>query len=98
MDVKKCDRCGAVYEHTPLERVNGMRFVKYYRQNGTDMVSNLEGFDLCPKCVEALQMFMYNILLGEPDRQKIENAYNALLQDVPDVDVATGYLGEVLDS
>lgn len=98
MFVKKCERCGKVYNNNPSSKSNGIRFIDHYlSNNGQEFVSNQKYFDLCPDCMHKLEQFLDDVLLGEPARQKVEHAYNALLQDVPDVDAATGYLGEVLE-
>lgn len=97
MDVRKCDRCGAIYEHNPSMRSNGVRRIKRYFSNGESMIAYQEWYDLCPDCMCKFEQFIANEDIFEPVRQKVENAYGALLADTPDVDTATGYLGEILE-
>lgn len=95
-NMKKCDRCGAVYPYSITTDPNAIRLIKVNTIN--NIVYDGQTLDLCPDCMDKLMQFLDDVLLGEPARQKVENAYNALLQDTPDIDAATGYLGEVLDS
>ena len=51
MTIKKCDRCGALYEFVPGTKMN----VKYQvREKVPEKLSNARVLDLCPACYESL--------------------------------------------
>lgn len=95
-NVKLCDRCGAMYEYSSYKP--DPNAVKLFKANTiSSLICEGPTRDLCPDCMCKLEQFLANEDMFEPARQKVENAYNALLADPPNVDAATGYLGEVLE-
>lgn len=77
MDVKKCDRCGAVYD---VKDSKGE-----YRFRISDLEPNLHIVDLCPKCMQELDNFMGNrrfspdFLAERKARREERAAYKNLL-------------------
>ena len=58
---KKCDRCGKLYEHYPTgnkPQYNAIRRLCKTENGG--IISEGLSIDLCPKCMEAFDMFMIN--------------------------------------
>lgn len=56
---KKCDRCGKLYEHYSFgskQQYNAIRRL-YINENGGITGAGVS-IDLCPKCMEAFDMFM----------------------------------------
>ena len=56
---KKCDRCGKLYEHYPdgsKQQYNAIR--RLYKTENGGITSAGVSIDLCPKCMEAFDMFM----------------------------------------
>lgn len=94
-NMKQCDRCGKTFPYGLSSDPNA---INIFKRNTADfrITPGIER-DLCPECISKLNQFLTNEDIFESARQKVENAYNALLQDTPDVDTATGYLGEVLE-
>lgn len=56
---KKCDRCGKLYEHYPNGRKQQANAIKrvYKNEQGSIIFDDIS-IDLCPKCMEAFDMFM----------------------------------------
>lgn len=93
--IKLCDRCGKTFNYNCFSGTPNAINIFKRNINRTRITEGTE-YDLCPECISKLDQFLANEDIFEPVRQKVQNAYNALLADKPDVDAATGYLGEVL--
>ena len=57
MTLKKCDRCGALYEFTPGCKKD---FKYRVQEKSPEKLSNVKVIDLCPACYEGLAKWIEN--------------------------------------
>lgn len=79
MIVKKCDRCGKIYDDSDSNRVgeyfnHTITMASYFKGEIIEGYDSL-GFDLCPDCADELAKFM---------RITHENDKCGFLKEVPD--------------
>lgn len=58
MRARKCDRCGAFYEHYEAKRGYKPNAVRTIERRISDNYSDIDIYDLCPVCMSAFEAFI----------------------------------------
>ena len=81
MNAKKCDRCGAYYDHYRNRKskpyANGIQFID---KEAAGAVHRMDLLDLCPKCMEELTGFFHAVTIDSNLNVPNEKAREHILE------------------